>query len=271
MSASVLAVAAIDTAPVPRVSCAGDRAAAVERATAILRREGVVVLDDAIDPRLLAQCRAEIERDYSADHLNGVGAFGLDVDARRFSVALRIAGALADPAVLADPALVEIGRSLLGDDLVMDSFGLLLSLPGAPDQRTHYDALLFPETTLDRLLPVTTIAVAVPLVTLDEMTGSTAFWRGSHRRPSVDGAPDFAPTVPVGSVLLWDYRIFHHGLANRSDAVRPVLFSALSRPWWHEAPATDTGGYAKLSVARSAHEAMPSSTRRLLRRAAIVD
>ena len=250
---------------------AGDDGTAVAEAVAALRRDGVAVLDDVIDPALLARCGAQIERDYPRERLNGEGAFGLDVDARRFSMSLRIDGALAAPDLLANPAVMGVASALLGDDVVIDSLGLLLSLPGAPDQRTHYDALLFPETDIDRLLPASAIAVAVPLVTMDGTTGSTAFQRGSHRHPKPGIAPDFAPTVPVGSVLLWDYRILHHGLANRSDRPRPVLFSALTRPWWHESRMADAAYYEKLAVTRAAHGAMDDGLRRMLRRAAIVD
>ncbi len=238
-------------------------------AVAAFRRDGVVVIEDVVDPALLARCRDEIERDYSAEQLAGKGSFGLDTDPRRFSVALVADGALAERDVLVNPLLLDFARALIGDDPVMDSFGLLMSLPGAPDQRTHFDAMLFPETPLDRVLPPTTIAISMPLVVMDETSGSTAFWRGSHRGGAASGDPDFAPRVAVGSVLLWDYRIVHRGLANRGDRPRPVLFSALCREWWHESKYADTKGYDKLAVARRAWAGFDRPERRVLRRATV--
>ncbi len=244
-----------------------DRVAAAVEA---FRRDGVAVIDDVVDPALLADCLAMIERDYPADRLAGRGGFALDDDARRFSMALIAAGSLGEPGVLLNPHVRAFADAVLGNDAVMDSYGLLLSLPGAPDQKVHFDALLFPETTLDRVLPTTTIAVAMPLVVMDEVSGTTAFWRGSQRNHAIAGDPDFAPRVAVGSVLLWDYRVMHRGLANRSDRPRPVLFSGLSRSWWYESKAAETEGYEKLAIARDAWDALRPRDRRFLRRAKVV-
>ena len=257
-----------DTATLTATDASADR---VADAVAAFRRDGVVVIDNVVDPALLAQCWQQIEHDYSADRLSGKSGFALDHDARRFSMALTVEGALAESDVLLNPLIVAFAQQVLGGDHVMDSFGLLLSLPGAPDQKLHYDALLFPDTALDRVLPTSTIAVAMPLVTMDEMSGSTAFWRGSHRNPAISGDPDFAPRVPVGSVLLWDYRIMHKGLANRSEHLRPVLFSALCRPWWYEHRAAETDQYEKLVLTRPAWDTYRGKARRFLRRAKIVE
>lgn len=253
-------------APLAPVAPLDDRVAAAVEA---FKRDGVAVIEDVVDPALLAKCWSQIERDYPADRLSGASGFPLDDDARRFSMALTLDGALAEREVLLNAHVCGFADAVLGNDAVMDSFGLLLSLPGAPDQKVHFDALLFPDTALDRVLPTTTIAVAMPLVTMDEVSGTTAFWRGSQRTQTTDGEPDFAPRVDVGSVLLWDYRVWHRGLANRSDRPRPVLFSGLCRSWWYESKAAETEGYEKLAIARGVWDALRPRERHFLRRAKV--
>lgn len=54
------------------------------------------------------------------------------------------------------------------------------------------------------------------------------------------------PTVHPGSAILWDYRIYHTGLANHGTTPRPVIFSALSRDWWVEIDPREAKNYRKL-------------------------
>lgn len=258
--------------PAMRVSFApaSDRAAAINAAVAIFRREGVVVLDDLIDPALLKRCRRQIEE----------RADGWDVPNRerhlgsfpgRHTANLVIDGAIAEPDIFASPILRALDKIILGPDCVLESFGLLVSLPGAPDQERHFDGLLFEEAELDALLPAAAISIAVPLVQLDEQTGTTAFWRRSHRRHYQGGPPDFAPLVPVGSALLWDFRSVHSGRANHSDLPRPVLFSVHSRDWWMEPKREWAIHYRKLMISRRVHELFDKPMRDFTVRAELTD
>ena len=146
-----------------------------------------------------------------------------------------------------------------------------MSLPGAPNQGRHFDGLLFCETKFDFVLPAVAISISLPLVHLDEVTGTTAFWRGSHRRHDMTGPPDFAPVVPVGSALVWDFRVLHSGRGNLSGAPRPILFSVHSREWWKEPDRSKSFRYRKLQVARAVHAAFDRPMRDFTVRADIVD
>ena len=247
-----------------------DRIEAVTRVIAILRREGVVVLDDFIDPALLDSCRHEIAERHPCwdrpDRERHLGSYP-----GRHTAALVIDGALADLAILAPPVLREVGQAVLGPDNVLESFGLLVAIAGAPDQGRHFDGLLFEETNLDPLLPAVAISVAIPLVKLDEVTGTTAFWRGSHRKPYPGGPPDFVPLVPVGSALVWDFRMIHSGRANLGPAPRPVLFSVHGRDWWMEPKREWALRYNKLQIARAVHDRFDQSMRDFTVRADLID
>jgi len=247
-----------------------DRAEAVRQAVAVLRREGVVVLDQLVDPALLEACRHEIiERD--PDYARPDRARNLGTYPGRHTAPLVIDGVLADPELFAPSVVRQIARSVLGPAYVLESFGLLVSVPGSPDQLRHVDGLLYEETNLDKVLPAAAFSVAMPLVRLDEVSGTTAFWRRSHREAYVQGPPDFAPVVEPGSVLVWDFRLIHGGRSNHGDVPRPVLFAVHSRDWWMQPMREWSFRYRKLQVARAVHEKFDKPMRDFTVRAQIVD
>lgn len=257
-----------------RVSFAAgeDRAVAADAAIAILRRDGVVVLDDLIDPARLTACANEIALRHPdmavPDRSRYFGPY-----AGRHTIPLLVDGALADPDVLLPRPISHIAAQLLDESYKVDSVGLLVAVPGAPDQTAHRDAWLYPREGLDHILPPFALAVAIPLVTMDETSGRTAFWRGSHRIPGkLPATPhDLAPTVQPGSAILWDYRIHHCGLANHGAAPRPVIFSALSREWWVEIDPPEATRYRKLQVARTTYQAFKPRWQARFSRALLVD
>lgn len=256
----------------PRVSFAPgtDLDAAVAEAAAVLQREGVVVLDDLTDPALLVRCWGEIEGAYPdlavEDRASNYGQYE-----GRHTMPMVIEGTLADKQLLLPPPVARIASALLDPEFKVDSVGLLVAVPGASDQARHADAWLYPKTPLDRLLPPFAIAFAQPLVTMDETTGRTAFWRGSHRTVEPAGPWDYAPVLKPGSAILWDFRVWHGGLANNSPVPRPVIFSVLAREWWIEIEPPAAVHYKKLKIAREVHDAFSPKWRQRFRRALIVE
>ena len=258
----------------PRVSFAPgvDIDASVAAAIAALHRDGVVVLDDLVDSSLVAQCRAEIEAAYpdlaETNIANNYGPYE-----KRHCMPMVIENTLADKAILLPTPVARMAKHLLLPTFKVDSVGLLVAASGAPEQKRHADASLYPGTPLDRLLPPFAIAFALPLVTMDESTGRTAFWRGTHRGSGEEpkGDYDYAPVVHPGSAILWDFRIFHGGLANVSAQPRPVIFTVLARQWWIEIEPPEAVHYDKLKIARDVHTAFKPKWQQRFRRAKIVD
>ena len=242
---------------------------AVAQAADILRREGVVVLDNLVDPRSLEACRHEIVANYplyaQPDADLYLGSF-----VGRHTMPLVIDGLLSKRSIFAPRPIRDIGTALLGPHTILESLGLLVSIPGAPDQGLHFDGLLYGETQLDRVLPPFAISIAIPLVQLDEVNGTTAFWRRSHREAFRQGPPDFVPFMPVGSAVIWDFRTIHSGRANLGEAPRPILFSVHSRDWWQE-PKTKARAYRKLQIARAVYDGFGARMRAFTTRADIVE
>lgn len=238
--------------------------ASAAAAVATLTRDGVVTLGDLVDPVLIERCRDAIVRDGSVAHL-GAGAKWTNKE--RFFAAVPIAGPLADERIFANPAVLAVAEAILGAGYELDSFGVIVSRPGAAQQHMHSDGKLFPATQLDRVLPAFALTFALPLVPMDAVSGTTGFVRGSHRIVDNGEEVDFAPTVPVGSGLLWDYRVRHRGLANRGDHPRPVLFAVYCRPWWRDALNFDGGRVCKIALPRATVDELDPGARRLLARA----
>jgi hypothetical protein len=227
-------------------------------------RDGVVKLEGVIDPQLLREC---------ADHLAGKGgfeAFGSDAhwtNPDRFYAALPIDGPLARSEIVANSAISALARATLGEDCVLESFGIIVSLPGAAAQHTHFDGILFPGSPCNRIIPPFALTVAIPLVAVDKTNGSTGFFLGSHHHERHEGEPDFVPDVALGSALAWDYRVRHRGEANLSDRARPVLFAVYCRRWWQDMTNYKRATLKKLLLSPSAAVALLPEYESLLMRA----
>jgi Phytanoyl-CoA dioxygenase (PhyH) len=247
-----------------------DQDVAVAAAIAVLKREGLVVLDDLTDPALLETCWAEIEVKYpdlaQEDRASNYGPYE-----GRHTMPMVVEDTLADKRILLPPPVARVAIDLLDPQFKVDSVGLLVAFPGAPDQAKHADAWLFPKTPLDRLMPPFAIAFALPLVPMDEETGRTAFWRGSHLTAEPQGPWDYAPVLQPGSAILWDFRVWHAGLANHTAAPRPVIFTVLAREWWIEIEPPAAVHYKKLKLARHVHDGFAPKWRQRFRRAEIIE
>ena len=128
--------------------------------------------------------------------------------------------------------------------------GLLHSNPASSEQLWHADGEHLFAGTEHCHLPVHSLNVFVPLVDITEENGGTEFCLGSHRltgasdrivwqdaahrdRIGSQGEP-VAFTCRAGSVILFDYRILHRGLANSTQASRPVLYFTYARAWFRD-------------------------------------
>lgn len=256
----------------PRVSFAEtvDFDAAVAAAVAAIRRDGMVVLDDLVDPALIARCRSEVEDSYpelaTPNRERNYGPY-----AGRHCMPMVLQGTLADRALMLPRAYRAIAKAMLGGSYMIDSIGLLVAVPGAPDQIAHRDGHLFPEVNLEPMLPTFALACSMPLVPMDDVSGRTAFWRGSHRKGKAEGPHDLAPVVVPGSALIWDFRTYHCGLANTGTAPRPTIFTVLSREWWVEMHPPEATRYEKLLMQRDVHAALSTRRQHRFHRATLVD
>jgi hypothetical protein len=191
----------------------------------------------------------------------------LSVGEARYDITVRMTGAFGTPDAFANPLLLEFLRPLLGRDLRLSNFTLVVVHPGAPQQRPHRGhPHLFDEPGVGANLPVHAVNVAVPLIDVDIRTGPIGIWLGSHRRDSLETAeharPDGQCAWRRGDCLLLDYRTRHAGLPNLSAGPQPTVYMVYARPWFF-----DHVNRVSLNMPIEHYETLPESVRPLLVRA----
>jgi len=75
----------------------------------------------------------------------------------------------------------------------------------------------------------------VPLIDLNPEVGFTQFWLGSHKHSGLVGLGPGCPVIgggvdaaaPAGSCILYDYRLMHRGMPNRSEGTERAVLQFL--------------------------------------------
>lgn len=241
-------------------------------AAAQLWKHGVCMLPDAVDAAVLDACRRALERDHPELFSPITDPNRFYVSNGRFYTALEIHGPFARREILLPPAVERVLTASLGNEFVFDTFGIINALPGAAEQAWHRDGgILYGGHPLDLMVPASAVTVAIPLVEMNDETGTTGFALGSHRRATHVEKPDFEPVVPVGSALIWDFRVYHKGLTNRSTRARPLIFATCSRYWWADMRNHNQGRAEKLVIRRDALAQLDEPLRERLARARVVE
>lgn len=256
---------------------AWDPDAAVES----FREHGALWLESALPVELIAQLRDAYSRRYTSLGKTKLGKRFAAVGDKRFMVTVKVKPPFDSPSLFANPTLMPIFHQLLGPDCIISSFGSVVALPGADAQDIHFDyPPLYQSEETCAMLPPHAITMVVPLIDLDESTGSTAIWEGSHRQvgsrdllrrlsneSSTEGST--MPLAKAGDVYLMDFRLIHAGAENRSDRPRPILYIVYSRPWFCEDMNFDEQPSIRISSKRL--KKIPTEHRHLFARATLDD
>ncbi len=224
----------------------------------LLEKYGTLQIDNVFDPGRIAKLHEAFVERYTPYFREDNHPDALYLGDKRYMLTMDIEEPFNDAALIAAPLVMPIIRKMLGDDFVLGAYTAVISLPGSKDQDLHKDhPALFPNTPWHHTLPCFAAQVIIPLVPLNEMTGTTRFYKGSHRidTENVEALGFQDPIVPVGSCLLNDYRCAHRGVGNRSLQVRPMLTLIFTRRWFH-----DYRNYAKqppIRLSEQAYEQLP--------------
>jgi ectoine hydroxylase-related dioxygenase (phytanoyl-CoA dioxygenase family) len=184
----------------------------------------------------------------------------------RFQMHVPFEAPFIDPLVIENPLALSILDTLLGDNCHCHYFASDTALPGSDYQAVHSDIhLLFPETALS--LPAYSIVVNIPLIDVRLEHGPVEIWPGgTHLMPSKLDMQRLAPqmhselvTMPAGSLLIRDMRMWHRGTPNRSDEIRPHMALIYSRFWFRET------GYPPIQIPRATYERLSERAKRLFR------
>jgi hypothetical protein len=203
---------------------------------------GIVILRGSVDRQAVADARLAV-----VDALCGLDAEaarrqGIRVGDRRYMVTLSLNPPFDRPELFASPPLLAIARATLGVDVIINSFAVVIALPGAEAQRAHVDhGMLFStDETASMAAPPYALTAILPLLDLDESTGSTEVWPRGPLMATPDRWTSKLPgstvlSLALGDAVLIDYRVCHGGTANPGIIPRPILYIVYSRPWFRDA------------------------------------
>jgi len=182
-------------------------------------RDGYVVLEEVIEPDLVASLLATIDGVMvDADIQYGTNAF-LGRDTRRiFNLLSR------DPvfaSVPLHPAVLPLVEQVLDEKCLLSSLTAIEMHPGQAAQPLHCDD---GSIALPRPHPTVVCVALWALTDFDHTNGATRLVPGSHRRDRRPAKGEQADCVeaemPAGSVLLYDGALWHGGGTNASDGRR---------------------------------------------------
>ena len=114
----------------------------VQQAYNCLVKNGYAILDHVLPEDKVRDMNLEFNRRYTKYLQNQELEDTRKVGNRRFMVPIDLSGAFGDPLVYAHPFVVAVVRKALDLDAILESFGAVISLPGARAQHIHRDGRL---------------------------------------------------------------------------------------------------------------------------------
>ncbi|SKA33331.1 Ectoine hydroxylase-related dioxygenase, phytanoyl-CoA dioxygenase (PhyH) family [Enhydrobacter aerosaccus] len=232
-------------------------------------RHGYALLDHILPDAMVQALRHEFEKNYAHYLQEHERLESLRVSGRRFMVPVALSGGFANPLVYANPFVMAVVQAVLDADAILEAFGAIVSLSGSEAQRLHPDGPPLFNADISALLPAHALTFALPLIEMNEQHGTTAIVPGSHRwQQPQDDARAAMPVVPVGSGLLWDFRLHHSGTPNLSSQARPMIYATYARDWYRDPVNFRKSGQRRLVFGPGFLEHVPSRARALFPSAA---
>ena len=152
------------------------------------------------------------------------------------------------------PVWIPLIQSILGNHYSLMASGIFISVPGAKNQPFHMDG---PPLSDKYNLPTHAVNLFIPLVEVDEHNG-TQFEIGSHLSATKNDLPGayraqssskrrelIVPHVCMGGAFLFDYKVWHRGLANDTKYIRPCLYFTFVKDWYSDCDNFSSKRYSK--------------------------
>ena len=213
------------------------------------KSDGYAIFGNIVEKNYINEIYLKIYKKYI---LNNQFEKGLLVGDKRYMLNVELDHSIFDQRIFANENLIEFLYKLLGKSMILESFGIVFSLPGARHQGFHRDgSVLFDaysvegNASISGFLPPYAITLAIPLINIDEETGRTEIKSNTHRYREDNQTKLIKTNLKIGSALLWDFRTLHGGGENNSKKIRPIIYMTYSREWWR-----DCDNYKKLNQKR---------------------
>jgi ectoine hydroxylase-related dioxygenase (phytanoyl-CoA dioxygenase family) len=250
-----------------------------------LKVAGFTVLERVLSGERLATVRGAFDDYFAKSLANGDPRVVHPTGVNRYNVWVPLESPFLDADVVANPLVLSLLGELLDGDVVCTYYASDTALPGSEYQPVHPDVRpLFPGLAIT--LPPVNYVLDIPLVDFGVDNGPLEMWpRGTHlvadngvipqegarggqdarQGPDQLFAESLEPmvlTIPAGSFLIRDTRLWHRGTPNRTTEKRSMLAMVFSRSWYRP---------DMLPMARSVRESLSEPVKSLFRTAHICD
>jgi ectoine hydroxylase-related dioxygenase (phytanoyl-CoA dioxygenase family) len=216
--------------------------APVEEVMAILRRDGGVILEDALSPEQVAQINADLDPHLWDYH---TGALGGDAITKEFWGALtkRVTNVFLlsetyRTALVDNPQVHEYVDAVfkgVSESVWLNATQVIEIMPGEDEQPLHRDMGNYPVFyQFGAEGPEVTLNLLTALVDVDDACGATRVIPGSHAWPDFSLEATQDQTIPAemraGSILFYSGKLIHGGGANRTVDVRRRVVTTTFTP-----------------------------------------
>lgn len=207
-----------------------------------LHNNGICVLKNAVDTLALDRLNERMTVDAHAikERDEALPNFGRATG--NIQVALPLASALLSEDIIANPFAISIVECVLGPNPVLRFQSGNAAFKADEQQPVHIDIdYEYPKLPFG-------MCININLVAVSPQNGATEFWPGSHVvAPSLvppgivsphhlqrqrDLKPPLQFTLPKGSLIIRDLRIWHAGMPNMTDNVRITLIGMHFPNWY---------------------------------------
>ncbi len=210
--------------------------ATLQTAVQQVKVNGYVIFESVLSAEFVAELRA----DYLALYAEALQTppektFGKN----HFRIYLPFRPPYIDERIINNPLALPVFEALLGPDLVCHYFASNTAAPGSDYQPVHSDTFnLYPEFPI--VVPPYMMVLNIPLVDTTLDNGPMDMWPGGSHLLNVprdemaavaETLTRQSGTMPAGSIMIRDGRMWHRGTPNRSDKPRPNIAIVYTRPW----------------------------------------
>ena len=218
----------------------------VDKAILHLHDRGYAILENVIPRKEIEAARAEYLQTFEEfEATNSTRLQTSHSGSGYYQIQPNLAGRLGGALYLANPAVLQCLRPILGAGLKIAFYNSNLTRPGSSYQRVHRDCPPTFDGEISVPTPPSLLAVNILLCDFTTENGSTEVWPGTHLivdtlrgtagatdlEKRTEGWPATRTNAPAGSAVIRDLRLWHRGTPNRTTAPRMMLSLVYKRNW----------------------------------------
>ena len=219
----------------------------LDAALEAIRRDGLVILEQAVPTDVLASLRTRMDEDTEA-LLAFQAARGGNPRARgHLQQGPPPFAPYVSLGVTANPFAIAVSKHILGEGAYLAFYNGNTNLPGSVYQAVHLDQPHLWSPAHGDAAPPYSLIVNISPMDCHAGNGAVELWPGSHRvMDAYEGnhvppdllearrphSPPVRGETRAGDITIRDSRLWHRGVPNLSDEARHMVASIHAAPWY---------------------------------------